>query len=48
MYNLNNHLMYWSLDGLFQKERLPEKQRLNVIKNYITKIKDERKNKKRG
>ncbi len=40
--------MYYSIDGLFQKEVLPEKQRINVIKSYIKKIKEDSRNKKRS
>ncbi|EON78819.1 hypothetical protein ADIS_0716 [Lunatimonas lonarensis] len=40
--------MYWSIDGLFERDLLPEKQRIRVIKNYITKIKEDKKTKKRG
>ncbi len=39
--------MYWSIDGLFQRDMLPEKQRLRVIKNYINKINEDKKTKKR-
>jgi len=46
--NLNNHPMYYSIDGMFQKEVLPEKQRMNVIKSYIKKIKEDSRNKKRS
>jgi len=40
--------MYYSIDGMFQKDYLPEKQRMNVVKSYIKKIKEDIRNKKRG
>ena len=40
--------MYWSIDGLFLRDMLPEKQRLRLIKNYINKINEDKKTKKRG
>lgn len=40
--------MHWSVDGLFLKEILSEKQQLNMIKSYIRKMKEDKKEKKRG
>ncbi len=38
--------MFWSIDGLFQRQKLPDSQKWKVIKSYIKKLKEENAKKK--